>query len=336
MNTANDVDGALWPPSASLGHLQRRAQILETIRDYFSRQQVLEVETPVLARAATADIQLENLRSCFHGPGYAAGLPLYLQTSPESAMKRLLAAGSGSIFQIARAFRDGEAGGLHNPEFTLLEWYRVGFDLAALMDDVAALVSMVLPDIDDYERLSYQQLFRYYLDIDPHRVTLTELRRLAQDHAIAVSTAAEAGDVTARRDAWLDLLMSHVIEPQLAGRGAIFVYDYPASQAALARLRPGSVPLAERFELYVRGVELANGYAELRDGDEQRRRFEQDRDRRRAAGRLDVPEDEYMLAALEHGLPDCSGVALGVDRLVMLAAGARSITEVMAFPIDRA
>jgi lysyl-tRNA synthetase class 2 len=250
-------------------------------------------------------------------------------------MKRLLAAGSGSIYQISKVFRDGEAGRRHNPEFTLLEWYRTGFDHLHLMDEVEALVVSVLQgrlSLRETQRLSYREAFVRHAGIDPHAADTVALGDCTRRHGIAMPAGMENAD----RSLWLDLLMTHVVEAQLGRECLCFVYDYPADQASLARIRPGAPALAERFELYVQGVELANGFHELADSAEQRRRFEQDNAARQARGLPVLPVDEHLLAALGHGLPDCAGVALGLDRLVMLAADARAIQDVISFPIDRA
>lgn len=322
-----------WRPAASLERLRLRAELLAGIRRFFEARGVLEVETPVLAAAGVTDPHLQNLLSRYTGPGHPHGLALYLQTSPEFAMKRLLAAGSGSIYQLGKAFRDGEAGRRHNPEFTLLEWYRVGFDHHRLMQDVAELVTQLLRDrlaLAPAERLSYREAFERHAGIDPLRADSAAFRNCALRHGLAAS---DLGDDL---DAWRDLLLTQIVEPRL-GQGRLgFLYDYPVSQAALARLSPRDPAVAERFELYLNGIELANGFHELGDAAEQRRRFEHDNIRRRALGLPERPIDERLLAALEHGLPEVSGVALGVDRLVMLAAGATSLDDVLAFPIDRA
>lgn len=313
-------------------HLRARAALLARIRAFFAARGVLEVDTPALSAAAVTDPHLASLQTLYRGPGFPAGLALYLQTSPEFAMKRLLAAGSGPIYQLGKAFRDGEAGRLHNPEFTLLEWYRPGFDLSALMDEVEALTAELLGLERRFVRLSYRGLFLAHLAIDPFAASVDELRACARGRGLARSAELPLAD----RDAWLDLLLTHFIEPRLGVETPCFVQGYPPSQAALARIRPGEPPVAERFELYINGVEVANGFHELGDAVEQGARFERDRVRRRRDGLPDVVPDERLLAALAHGLPDCSGVALGVDRLVMIALGSKSIAEVMAFPIERA
>jgi lysyl-tRNA synthetase class 2 len=321
-----------WRPSAALDTLRLRARLLARTRAFFAARGVVEVETPQLSAATVTDLHLASLATVVSGAGRGGRRTLYLQTSPEYSMKRLLAAGSGPIYQLARAFRDGEAGSRHNPEFTLLEWYRPGFDHHALMDEVEALLSELLGTAAA-ERFSYRDLFRQHLGVDPLASPVADLDRAAAAGGIR-SPAFETGD----RDGRLDLLLSHLIEPRLARDRPTFVYDYPASQAALARLRtdPDGTAVAERFEVFAGGLELANGFHELADAAEQRRRFEADLARRRAAGLPEPPIDERLLAALAAGLPDCAGVALGFDRLVMLAAGVRTIAEVIAFPLDRA
>jgi lysyl-tRNA synthetase class 2 len=327
-----------WRPAASLAHLRLRGELLARARAFFAARGVLEVETPLLGAATVTDPHLASLATRFAGPGAAGGRALYLQTSPEYAMKRLLAAGSGPIYQFARAFRDGEAGRRHNPEFTLLEWYRPEFDHHALMDEMDAFLGLMLGS-PPAERLTYRELFARHLGVDPLTAQGADPGEL--DRA-AVAAGLDPADLPALdpedRDTRLDLLVSHLIEPRLPLNRPTFVYDYPASQAALARLRVGEgvVVVAERFEVFAGGLELANGFHELADPAEQRRRFAADLARRRALGLPAPPVDERLLAALATGLPDCAGVALGFDRLVMLAAGAASIEEVLAFPVDRA
>jgi lysyl-tRNA synthetase class 2 len=313
-----------WRPTASREALRARGRLLGHLRAFFAERGVLEVETPALSAACTTAPYLESF--------ITGGDPgLYLHTSPELPMKRLLAAGSGSIYQIARVFRAGERGPLHNPEFTLLEWYRTGFDHLDLMAEVEELVCGVLgrgPAV----RLTYAQAFQRHAGLDPHLAPLSVIRGAAATLTGGGVQGLGADD----RDAWLDLLMGLVVAPGLAAEGLVFVYDYPASQAALARVRPGVPPVAERFELLVDGVEVANGFHELADAAEQRARFEAERAARRVHGMVDVPLDERLLAALAHGLPDCAGVALGVDRLLMCQLGAESLDRVVAFPIERA
>lgn len=317
-----------WRPTASIEALRLRAGMLATIRAFFAAREVLEVETPLLASAPVTDPHLQALSCRYRGPGADEGRDLYLQTSPEFAMKRLLAAGSGPVYQICKAVRDGEAGRRHNPEFTILEWYRPGWDHHRLMDEIDALLAAILGTRPG-ERLSYAETFERHAGFDPHREPDRALR--ARVAALGVRSAAGLG-----RDDLLDLVLTHLVEPRLGHCQPSFVSDYPASQAALARVRPGDPPLAERFEVFVEGLELANGYHELTDPAAQRQRFERDLEARRAAGLPEVPVDERLLGALEHGLPDCAGVALGLDRLLMLAAGTRDIADVLAFPISRA
>jgi len=306
--------------------------MLERIRAFFSARGVLEVETPALSRAATTDLHLASFATSYHGPGPGA---LYLHTSPEFPMKRLLAAGSGPIYQVCKVFRDSEAGRLHNPEFTLVEWYRTGFDHRVLMDETLTLVTQLLDGLRSLapaEKLSYREAFERYAGIDPFTADAAAFAAGARRHGLQAPDGMPHDDA----DPWCDLLLTHVVEPQL-GRGRLTaLYDYPASQATLARIRPGNPPVAERFEIYLDGIELANGFHELGDAAEQRARFERDLARRKAQGLPAMPMDEHLLAALEAGLPDCAGVALGFDRLVMLAAGAGSIQDVLAFPIERA
>ena len=311
--------------------LEARARMLADIRAFFQRKQVLEVETPVCSAFATTDPALESFSTSFTGPGEAQGRKLYLHTSPEFPMKRLLAAGSGPIYQICKVFRDGELGRFHNPEFSMLEWYRPGFDRHQLMNELAELINGLLPEPIPVERVSYRELFQNRLGFDPLCSSAEQLC----GHALRLGMEGAESIGLQDTDGWLDLLMSHYIEPEL-GKGTIcFIYDYPASQASLARIRPGDPPLAERFELYMDGIELANGFHELADANEQRSRFESDLERRRAMGVKQVPMDENLLAALDSGIPDCSGVALGLDRLLICLTGADHIQEVLAFPVDR-
>lgn len=317
----------LWGPSAHLDALRARAVLLARVRAFFAEAGVLEVDTPILSRAGASDPALNSFRA-----RTGDGRLLYLHTSPEFPMKRLLAAGSGPIYQICKVFRDDERGRLHHPEFSLLEWYRPGWDEGRLMDEVAALVRLVLerPELP-VERLSYRDLFRQRLNVDPWTASSDTLRARALEVGISGAESLEL-----ERDAWLDLLLSHSLEPQLGRARLTFVQDYPPSQAALARVRPGDPPVAERFELYLEGVELANGFCELIDAEEQRARFLADLAIRESRGQHCPPLDERLLAALEAGLPECAGVALGLDRLLMLAIGAHHIDEVLAFPLERA
>jgi elongation factor P--(R)-beta-lysine ligase len=314
-----------WRPSASPSVLRARAAMLAGIRAFFAERGVLEVETPLLSKAGATDPALESL--AIRSPGE----PRFLHTSPEFPMKRLLAAGSGDIYQVARVFRAGEAGRLHNPEFTMLEWYRVGFDVPRLMDEVEALVRELAGEADPGpgERLTYAQAFKRHAVIDALQADVQDLAVCAAQHGIDLTGSLD-------RDGWLDLIMSEVVAPALPAGRLTFIHDYPASQAALARLSPEDARVAERFELFWGGLELANGFHELTDASEQERRFESDLEKRGVRGLPPVPVDTRLLAALEAGLPDCAGVALGVDRLLMCLTGALRIDEVLAFGWDRA
>lgn len=327
-----------WRPAASLDALKLRATLLARIRKYFRGQGVLEVDTPVCSTAGATDPAIRSFTTTYHGPipvtGHGSDAKLYLHTSPEFPMKRLLAAGSGSIYQVCKVFRDGESGSNHNPEFTLLEWYRTGFDHFDLMDDVERLLRAVLDGIlalESVDHWTYRDLFLEITGMDPFTAPVRDMRAVLQEHGLHDPVGLTADD----RDAWLDLLMTHVIEPRL-GPGLVFIRDYPASQAALARLRPGQPAVAARFEAYLGGIELANGFHELTDAAEQRQRFEKDNTRRVALGLEPVAIDEKLLAAMLNGLPDCAGVALGVDRLLMAATQAESIDATLAFSLSNA
>jgi lysyl-tRNA synthetase class 2 len=315
-----------------LDAIHARARLLERIRTFFRLAGVLEVETPVCSFHGTTDPAIESMTTHFAGPGHAGGRPLHLHTSPEFAMKRLLAAGSGSIYQICHVYRNGELGRLHNPEFSLLEWYRPDYDHHRLMDEVAALVRAVAGVELEEWRVSYADLFLEHVGLEPHEADWPALRARALE--LGVSGAVDL-DLPGR-DAWLDLVLTHYIEPRMPQNVMTFVYDYPASQAALSRVRPGRPPVAERFELYLGGMELANGFHELTDAVEQRARFEAERAVRVARRQQPVPMDTHLLAALEAGVPDCAGVALGIDRLLMWLTGSQHIDQVLTFPFERA
>lgn len=317
-----------WQPSASIDNLRARAGIIKSIRDFFAARDVLEVETPVICHTSVTDPFIQSIPVLVQPHPQQQEQRYYLQTSPEYAMKRLLAAGSGSIYQITKAFRQEEIGRLHNPEFTILEWYRLDLDHHQLMDEMDELLQTIL-HVSPADRFSYQQLFQQHLHIDPLTASMDELAVCAKNHGIEL--AATIDD----KDTWLNLLMSHCIEPQLGQQQAVFVYDFPASQAALARLSPADPRVASRFEVYFKGMELANGFHELQSASEQRKRFEHNLQRRSAMKLCELPIDDYFLGALEHGLPDCAGVALGVDRLVMLALSATCIQDILSFDFNR-
>lgn len=320
MTGRNDAD---WRPSASIERLRKRAALLRRVRGFFENRGLVEVETPLLSTAASTDPMLESAQVWLDD----AAAPLYLHTSPEFFMKRLLAAGSGPIWQICRVVRGNEHGRRHNPEFTMLEWYRPGWDHHRLIVEVAELIQM-LCGARPVEHVRYAELFAPY-GLDPHGTDTAAVRRCAEEIAGAAMPGLD-------RNALLDLILGLDITPAL-GRGCITVIeDFPVPQAALARIRPGTPAVAERFECVVDGMELANGFHELGDAGEQRRRFDADQQTRRDHGKAEPPVDQRLLDALEHGLPDCAGVALGLDRLFMVALGVETIAEVMAFPIERA
>lgn len=316
-----------WRPTASIENLRRRARVIRQIRAFFDDRGVLEVDTPSLSVAAVSDPHLFPFAADYIAEGGGGRQTCYLHTSPEYSMKRLLASGSGAIWQLCKVYRNGETGSRHNPEFSMLEWYRPGLDHHQLMSEVDDLVRSVLRS-PAARRVTYSSLFLELLQVDIHECTINQLAELGRNRC------GFHGELD--RDGWLNLLFSHCIEPQLIQ--PTMVYAFPASQAALARVVKGddSVPSAARFEMFIDGMELANGYFELTDADEQRRRFEADQVLRRELGREPLPIDRRLVEALAHGLPECSGVALGVDRLVMLALDAASIEDVIAFPFARA
>lgn len=312
-----------WRPSASVDLLRQRAKIIQAIRAFFVTRDYLEVDTPVMARHGVTDVYLSNIQAQFRGQNYQ------LQTSPEYHMKRLLAAGSGPIFQLSKVFRDDELGRWHNPEFSLLEWYQLGIDHFALMDEVDTFLQQLL-SCPPMHRLTYQAVFEEVCAFNPFRASLADLQASLSSFGLDNVLAATETD----RDQYLFLLMSHVVEPALADKDRpTAVYHFPPSQASLAEVNQG---VAERFEIYYRGVELANGFHELTDYQAQWQRFESDIAEREAKGLARVPVDEWLLQALQAGLPACSGVALGVDRLIALALGQNSLSEVLAFDFSRA
>jgi lysyl-tRNA synthetase class 2 len=324
-----------WRPSASRARLAARAALLTRARQFFAARGVLEVDTPLIVNAPVSDVHIHSATVWLTAAG-AGGEPSrprhFVHTSPEYAMKRLLAAGSGDIYQVCHVARGFESGRVHNPEFTLIEWYRLGFDLDALMNEVEALVRELLGEPGARrraERLSYREVFLRELRLDPYAADLNAL-------AHAAAAAGFSSTESRGRDEYLEVLMGTVIGPRLGRDALTFVYGYPASQAALARLDPQDPRAAQRFELYGDGLELANGFHELAACEEQRLRFEHDNAERRRRGLAVYTLDERLLAALAHGLPDCAGVALGFDRTLMLATGATHIDEVLAFPTSRA
>ncbi len=335
--TAGDGKGSDWRPTASREMLQLRAALLARARDFFATRGVLEVDTPIVVNAPVTDVHIHSASVTLEGGERGEGprRSYFLHTSPEYAMKRLLAAGVGDIYQICHVVRGFERGRLHNAEFTLIEWYRAGMSLDALMSEVEALVRALLAGAGGdaarsrpSARLSYREAFLQELGLDPFTASLAQLAEQGR--------AAGFDGETADRDELLELLMGTVIGPRLGQGGLTFVHGYPASQAALARLDPRDPRWAQRFELYCDGIELANGFHELAAEREQRERFERDLAERRRLGLPATALDERLLAALAAGLPDCCGVALGFDRTVMLAAGAERIDAILPFPIERA
>jgi lysyl-tRNA synthetase class 2 len=322
-----------WQPTAGIEALRLRARLSAAMRAFFAERGVLEVETPVLSRGGNTEPNIAPFSLEFSGRTDGAPRTRWLRTSPEYALKRLLAAGVGDCYELGRVFRDGEAGGRHNPEFTMLEWYRVGWDHRRLAEETADLVRAALALVDRDARLEHvasRDLYRERLGLDPFVATEDALR-------------AALGDVVVDprglvRDDWLDLIMTHRLQPGFDPAVMLAVHDWPATQCALARLRRGvdGIAVAERFELYLGPMELANGYHELTDVAEQRARFERDLVVRGGRGAAQPPLDEAFLAALAHGLPTCAGVALGVDRLLMAMLGTERIADVLAFDFGRA
>jgi lysyl-tRNA synthetase class 2 len=316
------MDKPSWQPSATIELLQQRAQFLAAIRQFFTHRFYLEVETPVMARYGVTDVYLSNIKAIFREKAYC------LQTSPEYHMKRLLAAGSGPIFQLARVFRDDELGRWHNPEFTLLEWYQLGVDHHVLMDEVDLFLQTLIHS-DPIIKKTYQQAFLEACEIDPLTASIEQLQQLLIQYNLDKVLSQDEQD----KDQYLFLLMSHVVEPFLGKESApVAVYNFPPSQASLAKINDA---VAERFEVYYRGVELANGFHELTEVEAQAKRFTQDQQIRIQQGLPAVEADQFLLQALEHGLPSCSGVALGVDRLLALALNRASISDVLSFDFSR-
>lgn len=321
-----------WPPSASFETLRLRARLNALIRAFFAERDVTEVETPVMSMAGNTDPNIASFQLQFSGRTDGAPRTRWLRTSPEYPLKRLLAAGFGDCYELGRVFRDGEAGGRHNPEFTMLEWYRLGWDHQRLIDETAQLVLAALALLGrtaTLKRVAYHDLYRQQLGIDPHSAPLEHLQAALGDVVI------DPEGLT--RDDWLDLLMTHRLQPAFAPDQLLAVYDYPASQCALARLgQRDGMAVAERFELYLGPLELANGYHELADADEQGQRFDRDLALRRQRGDVLPPRDERLLEALQAGFPHCAGVAMGIDRLLMAMLGSQRISKVVAFDFGRA
>lgn len=312
-----------WQPSASIASLKQRAEILANVRHFFISRNYLEVETPIMARHGVSDIHLSNIKSSFRGDTY------YLQTSPEYHMKRLLACGSGPIFQIAKVFRDDEYGRWHNPEFSLLEWYQLGIDHHTLLEEVDTLLQGIL-QCDPLVKMTYKEVFQEICGINPLESSISLLQVIVKKYELDNVLPKEESDP----DQYLFLLMSHVVEPALIRYNLpVAIVDFPPSQASLAQIKNG---VAQRFEIYFRGVELANGFHELTDPKLQRERFAQDNLLRMKKGLAIMKPDEFLLQALEYGLPSCSGVAMGLDRLIALALDKPSLDEILSFDFNRA
>jgi lysyl-tRNA synthetase class 2 len=332
VSIVSDTNPNAWQPTTSIANVKRRAELLWTIREFFHRRGVLEVQTPILSRDVIIDRYIDPVSL----PGASLALAgfdkttFYLQTSPEFCMKRLLAVGMSSIYEITPVFRAGERGTYHNPEFTMLEWYLVGAGFQHGVDLLAELIIETL-GVDRVERLSYQAAFLGTLGCDPLEASLAELSRLAIELQLNV-----AEDWSDERDEWLNLLFSEGVQPHLGKQCPTIVTHYPATQAALARLSPHDDRTAERYELFIDGVELANGYHELLDAEELERRNEQSLAQRSCDEKPPLPTYSRLVDAMRSGLPACSGCALGLDRLLMVALAASSIDEVLPFPIERA
>ena len=315
-----------WKPTTSHHARVARATMLKHIRQFFEDRHVLEVETPLLCHGTITDEHLDAFHTQFHFDRTGSPVSLYLQTSPEYAMKRLLCAESGAIYQICKAFRHEGEGRWHNPEFTMLEWYRPGFDHHALMEEVNALLMAIL-HTESADIMTYQQAFMEHLGLCPldasHAMLLTEMAKIG----ININSPQ-----TLSKDSVLQLLFSYAVEPRIGQERPCFIHAFPASQAALATINKDDARVADRFEVYFKGAELANGFNELSNASEQRKRFHIDNEKRLANGQETKPVDEYFLDALSHGLPACAGVALGIDRLLMLQLGASSISDVISFP----
>lgn len=318
-----------WQPSASIDNIKHRAVLLKTIRQFFDAKDVMEVDTPAMSQATVTDVHLHTFATTFVGPGSAHGQKLYLQTSPEFHMKRLLCAGSGAIYQICKSFRNEESGRFHNPEFTMLEWYQPDYKQLDLVKEVDELLQLALNTLPS-EIMTYQEVFISHTGLDPLVDQLDVIRQYALTKNLGDFVATEQC-----KDTLLQLIFCFIIEPLIGLDRPVAIINFPASQAALARIDENDPRIASRFEFYYKGVELANGFHELSDAQEQLLRFERDNQQRIEAGLAQQPIDRYLIDALEAGLPNCSGVALGVDRLLMLATGSSHISEVVSFDISR-
>jgi len=322
-----------WRPTCSIEMMRLRAQLLADIRQFFSSRTVLEVETPVLSHSSGTDPQLDFFKTDYCSSPLVQ--TLFLQTSPEFAMKRLIAAGSGSIYQIAKAFRNGESGRFHNPEFTLLEWYRVGFTLPQLMDEITELMAVLFSGqsaLSAAQRFSYQDIFERHTGLNPLEFSYKSYCDYVQN-----SHMPEAMDICGYdHSLWLDFIFTHHVQPYLGENSVCMVYGYPACQSSLARINERNSQISDRVEVFIKGIELGNGYYELTDAKEQGKRFDGEQAIRQQRNRPVSVKDMHLIEALEAGLPECSGMAIGLDRLLMLLTNSSTIEDVLNFPISRA
>jgi lysyl-tRNA synthetase class 2 len=310
-----------WKPNASLDIIRKRAAILWQIRDFMDRYDILEVDTPILSHFAVSDPYIQSLKTA---NVFEKETPLYMQTSPEFCMKRLLAAGTESIYQIAHVFRDEESGKRHQTEFTMLEWYRLGFDYYQLMDDVAELLIEV--GLSQPGRMTYAEAFLETVQFNPHTADLKQLQETGGQHGW--------GNDSEDRHALLDYIFSEAVLKNIDNTQPLFIYDYPECMAALATIKEDSPRVAERFELFINNIEIANGFNELCDASEQKQRFESELESRKEQGLSSMPIDPHFIAALNSGLPKTAGVAVGIDRLLMALCGKDDIKEVITFSLD--
>ena len=315
-----------WRPYADNNLIKLRAEVFAKVRQFMSERHIMEVETPVLSHTTVTEFHLDSFCTKYSSLQKNMEEHLYLQTSPEYAMKRLLASGTGAIYQISKVFRNEEQGKHHNPEFTMLEWYQPGYDHHQLMGELESFLSLFA--MNDCEKTSYADVFARLTGLDPHTCDTDELVRLAAEYGLSSSSE--------ERSVLLDFIFSHKIAPTSDNTKPLFIYDYPACQSALAKLSDKLPKVAERFECFINGMEIANGFHELTDADEQLGRFEEDLGLRKKAKRADIPIDHLFMDALKHGLPSCAGIAVGIDRLLMTMTGIEDIREVLAFPLERA
>ncbi|WWO97155.1 MAG: elongation factor P--(R)-beta-lysine ligase [Candidatus Dasytiphilus stammeri] len=318
-----------WKPNASIINLVKRADIISSIRKFFSDRNILEVDTPSLSQSTVSDVYIDSFQTTFWKPGGQKKQQLYLITSPEYHMKRLLVAGIGPIYQICHCFRNREFGSIHNPEFTMLEWYQPKYNIYKLMNEVNDLLHKIL-NCGIAEKISYQNLFIKYFNIDPLLAEKKDLQKIVKLLSLDLHNW-----INESNDTLLQLLLSHLVSSIIGFKQPIFIYNFPISQASLATINVDDPRVAERFELYYQGIELANGFNELTDSIEHCRRFENNNNIRTLIGKQKQPIDNNLITAIKQGLPFCSGVALGVDRLIMIALKMKKLSKVIAFSVDR-